>query len=85
MKVWALGKNAGKRILTYHCIDFAAAGQDAISVVFYLCTYSQKRHEQQCLQIGVFPRPGCSLHLADATAIKVRPLHSISSQVITGL
>jgi hypothetical protein len=60
----------------YHCIEFAAAGQDAIIVVCKLCvSYSQKSHLARTLQIGAFPRPKCSLFLADAMAIKVRPLY----------
>ena len=60
----------------YHCIEFAAAGQDAIIVVCKLCvSYSQKSHLARTLQIGAYPRPKCSLFLADAMAIKVRPLY----------
>lgn len=33
-----------RKTLSDISLDFAAAGQDAISVVFYLYTYSQKRH-----------------------------------------
>jgi hypothetical protein len=47
----------------------------------YVCvSYSRKSHLARTLQVGAFPRPKCSLFLADAMAIKVRPLYLESSQ-----
>jgi hypothetical protein len=80
MKVCAHDNSAGgnlRRIPT----EFAATGQDAVSLVNSLrILWKECKLKAVDFQITAFPQPKCLLFIADAEAIKVRLLYLELSQ-----
>ena len=61
---------------THSYTDFATAGQDAFALVAFLAhLWGECKLKVVNLQISAFPVPKSMIHIADAAAIKVRPLY----------
>jgi hypothetical protein len=72
MKVWARDNRVGGGNLRRKPTEFAATGQDAVSLVNSLrVLWKECKLKAVDLQITAFPQPKCTLFIADAEANKV--------------
>lgn len=64
----------------YYCVDFAAHGQDAITMVFSSFLDPVYTLKPVISELAALPRPERTILLADAVAIKVRSFYFRSIQ-----